>query len=166
MSAALLVAACQPAVRHPPPSLAFAGLPVSGSASDARRSTGFTDCVDLDAVHVRCRRHGVMVDGHRAVTKRRSTSRGSDGAGGFDHLTLWHDTDNDALFTLAAALEHDGWQRCLTGDGRAGDQAVYTRAGSPVRLSLDISYWGKRRMRVIPSAGSRGPTDSALPCRS
>lgn len=146
--AMLACAGCRPASAPPPPSLSFAGLPVSGNAGDARRA-GFTNCVDLDAVHVRCRRHSVMLAGVGPYEAAVDLA-GSDGAGGFDHLTLWHDSDNDALLKLAAALEHDGWQRCLTGDGRAGDQAIFTRAGAPVGLSMDISYWGKRRMRVVP----------------
>lgn len=144
----LLVAGCEP-VRAPPPSLWFDGVPVSGRVDDARRA-GFTACVDLDAVHIRCRRHGVMLVATGPYEAAVDLA-GSDGAGGFDHLTLWDDRDNDAVFRIAAALERAGWQRCLTGNGRAGDQAVYTRAGSPVRLSMDISYWGKRRMRVIPA---------------
>ena len=75
---------------------------------------------------------------------------GSNGAGGFDQLTLWDDRDNDAVFSLADALERGGWTKCLTGDGRVGDQAIYTRAGAPVRASMDISYWSKRRLRFIP----------------
>ena len=149
----LLGGGCRAVVGRPPPTVVFAGLPVSGSAGDARRA-GFTDCVDLDAVHIRCRRHGVMV---RNVGPYEAAVdlAGGNGAGGFDQLTLWHDTDNDALFKLASGLEQDGWQRCLTGDGRAGDQAIYSRAGAPVRIFMDISYWGRRRLRVIPNWNRR-----------
>jgi hypothetical protein len=80
---------------------------------------------------------------------------GSTGAGGFDQLTLWDDRDNDAVFKLAAALEQGGWTKCLTGDGRVGDQAIYTRDGAPVRASMDISYWSKRRLRFVPVANHR-----------
>ena len=150
---AALLAGCAPAGAPPPPTVTFAGLPVSGRATDARRA-GFTDCVDLDAVHVRCRRHGVMVAAAGPYEAAVDLA-GSGGAGGFDQLTLWHDTDNDAVFRLAEALERAGWTRCLTGSGRAGDQAIYTRRGSPVRASMDISYWGRRRLRFIPGWNRR-----------
>ena len=154
LSAALACAGCQPAAK-PPPSVVFAGLPISGNAVDARRA-GFTDCVDLDAVHIRCRRHGVMVEGAGPYEAAVDLA-GRDGAGGFDQLTLWDDTDNDAVFRLADALEQAGWSKCLTGNGRAGDQAIYTRVGSPVRASMDISYWGRRRLRFIPEWNRREP---------
>lgn len=177
LSAAWLCAGCEP-VRPPPPAVVWHGLPVSGTASDARQA-GFADCVDLDATHIRCRRHGVMAE-NAGPYEAAVDLAGGNGEGGFDHVTLWHDRDNDAVFKIATALEHAGWSRCLTGDGRSGDQAIYTRAGSPVRLSMDISYWGKRRIRVFPvgtganppprsltpSAGTRGPTDNARRCRS
>lgn len=152
LAATLLGAGCAP-VRTPPPSLFFGGLPVSGRLADAQRA-GFTACVDLDASHIRCRRHGVMVD-QAGPFDAAVDLVGSHGEGGFDQLTLWHDSDNDVVFKIAAALERGGWVKCLTGDGRSGDQAIYTRIGSPVRLSMDISYWGKRRMRVIPEANRR-----------
>ena len=145
-------AGCGP-VRHPPPTVVFAGLPVSGSLRDAR-AAGFADCVDLDAVDIRCRRHGVTVDG-AGPYEAAVDLHGSRGEGGFDELTLWDDRDNDAVFRLASALERAGWVKCLTGNGRAGDQAIYTRAGSPVRASMDISYWGKRRIRLIPDGDRR-----------
>ena len=151
--ATLGCAGCEP-VRAPPPTLFFAGLPVSGTVADAR-AAGFTDCVDLDAVHIRCGRRGVMVGTagpyHAAVDLD-----GSHGEGGFTELTLWNDHDNDAVFRIGEALERNGWTRCLTGDGHAGDQAVYTRAGAPARVSMDISYWSKRRLRVIPATAPGG----------
>jgi hypothetical protein len=148
LAVAIAAAACTP-VAPPSPSLSFAGLPVSGTVGDARRA-GFTGCVDLDARHIRCRRHAVMFEAAGPYEAAVDLA-GSSGEGGFDHLTLWHDTDNDAVFRAAAALEAAGWARCLTGNGRAGDQAIYTRAGIPVRVSVDISYWGRRRLRLIPS---------------
>ena len=142
------VAACT-SVAPSPPSVFFAGLPVSGTVSDARRA-GFTACVDLDARHIRCRRHQVMLE-NVGPYEAAVDLTGSGGEGGFDHLTLWHDTDNDAVFRVGSALEQAGWARCLTGNGRAGDQAIYTRDDAPVRVSIDISYWGRRRLRLIPS---------------
>jgi len=131
----------------------FDGLPVSGKSDDARRA-GFSDCVNLDAVHIRCRRHGVTVE-HAGPYEAAVDLDGSNGEGGFDELVLWDDNDNDAVFRLANALEAAGWVRCLTGNGRTGDQALYTLKGSAVRVSLDISYWSKRRIRIIPDANRR-----------
>lgn len=152
VSTAMLCAGCEK-VRDPPPRVVFGGLPVSGRLGDAQRA-GFTTCVDLDAVHIRCRRDGVVLAGAGPYAASVDLD-GSDGSGGFDHLTLWNDTDNDAVFRIAAALEQAGWSKCFTGNGRAGDQAIYTRAGSPVRVSMDISYWSKRRLRVIPESDRR-----------
>ena len=164
VATAIAGAACAP-VAAPPPSVSFAGLPVSGTAGDARRD-GFTDCVDLDATHIRCRRHGVMVE-NTGPYEAAVDLAGRNGASGFEQLTLWHDSDNDAVFRIGAALEAAGWARCLTGDGRAGDQAIYTLAGAPVRMSMDISYWGRRRLRVIPVSnrrerGCRPPGDHSV----
>lgn len=153
VTTAIVCTGCEPVHKPPPPSLYFAGLPVSGSIHDAKQA-GFTDCVNLDAVHIRCRRHGVVV-GTAGRFDAAVDLDGSNGAGGFDQLTLWDDRDNDAVFKIADALERTGWTKCLTGDGRVGDQAVYTRNGSPVRVSMDISYWSKRRLRLIPAANRR-----------
>lgn len=147
LAIALAGTACTP-VRAPPPTVVFAGLPVSGRLADAR-GAGFTECVDLDSVHIRCRRHGVMV-ATAGPYDAAVDLVGSHGEGGFDQVTLWDDRDNDTVFRLATALEAAGWRKCLTGDGRAGDQAIYTLPGAPVRASMDISYWGKRRLRLIP----------------
>ncbi len=149
----LASAGCHQPVANPPPSVAFDGLPVSGKLIDAKRAS-FNDCVNLDAVHIRCRRHGVMV-GDAGPYEAAVDLAGSDGEGGFDQLTLWHDSDNNAVFKLTQALEASGWARCLTGNGRTGDQAIYMRKGAPVRISMDISYWSKRRVRLIPEWNQR-----------
>ncbi len=54
-------------------------------------------------------------------------------------------------------MERHGWRVCFTGEGSRGDQAIYTRANAPVRISMDLSYWGKRRLRVIPEWNNRDP---------
>jgi hypothetical protein len=82
---------------------------------------------------------------------------GSNGGGGFDQLTLWHDRDQNAAVPVGNALERQGWQVCFTGEGSRGDQAIYTRPNAPVRISMDLSYWGKRRLRVIPEWNNRDP---------
>ncbi|CAN5428790.1 hypothetical protein BH10PSE15_BH10PSE15_12630 [soil metagenome] len=75
---------------------------------------------------------------------------GSDGSGGFDQLLLWHDSDQYAVYAVTDVLEKQGWRSCNTGTDDHGDQNIYTHAGVPVRVSMDLSYWGKRRLRVIP----------------
>lgn len=148
----LACAACQPVLK-PPPTVSFDGLPVSGKLIDAKRAA-FNECVNLDAVHIRCRRQGVMIEGVGPYVAAVDLA-GSNGEGGFDQLTLWHDSDNEAVFKITTVLERSGWRRCLTGNGRTGDQAIYMRQGSPVRVSMDISYWSKRRLRVIPEWNQR-----------
>lgn len=77
--------------------------------------------------------------------------QGSNGQSGFDHLTLWHEDDQRALYKILVSLHRMGWRSCLTGAGRAGDQAIFTREGAPVRISIDISYYGERRLRIFPN---------------
>ena len=147
--AALLLAGCGPH-RPPPPTLAFDGLPVSGSMADARRA-GFTDCEQPDAISLRCRRHKVTLAGAGPYEAALDLV-GGDGSGGFDQLTLWHDGDQDAVYQITDALEKRGWRHCnvATADGH-GDQIIYTRSGERVRISMDLSYWNRRRLRVLPA---------------
>jgi hypothetical protein len=152
LSLVILCAGCKP-VRPPPPSLFFGGLPVSGDLTDARRA-GFNICFNLDAIHMRCRRNGVMLE-NQGPYEAAVDLEGGYGEGGFDQLTLWHDRDNHEVFKIADALMHRGWKRCYTGDDRWGDQAIYTREGSSVRVSMDLSFWGKRRIRIIPEWNKR-----------
>jgi hypothetical protein len=81
--------------------------------------------------------------------------RGKDGRGGFDQLTLWHDFDQDAAILLVQALERQGWRSCFTGEGMRGDQGIYTHPSASARISMDLSYWGKRRLRIIPQWNNR-----------
>lgn len=156
--AALCTAGCDLDPPAPRP-LFFAGLPVSGDWHVALRA-GFKDCIDMDAIHVRCRRHGVMLYGQGPYEAAVDLS-GSDGESGFSLVTLWQPDDNDAVYNVIIALARRGWHYCYTGDDRASDQAVFTRSGEPVRISMDISYWGRRRLRVIPQWN---PTGSGVPC--
>ena len=149
-----LAPGCRGPTRPPPPSLFYEGLPVAGSLADARKA-GFTDCRP-DNIETRCRKAGVMFLGHGPFNAALDLV-GSDGAGGFDELTLWHDWDQNALFAIAATLEQQGWRTCYTGEGSKGDQAIYTRQGMPVRVSMDLSYFGKRRLRIIPGWNRREP---------
>jgi hypothetical protein len=151
VAAAILLAGCK---KYPPPPDygTFDGLPVSGNLADARKA-GFTYCIG-DNVGMRCRRDDVTFQGYGPY-KAAVDLGGSDGRGGFDHLTLWHDEDQTAVFKIGDVLEAKGWRSCLTGEDTRGDQKIFFRAGAPVRLSMDLSYWGKRRMRVIPSWSPR-----------
>jgi hypothetical protein len=135
----------------------FDGLPVSGGLATARNA-GFTYCIEF-TVDMRCRKQVVMVLGqgpYRAAVDL----EGSDGGGGFDQLTLWHDLDQTAVFAVGDTLERRGWRSCYrnTSQGDWGDQKIYRREGSSVRFSMDLSYWGKRRLRVIPEWNKRVPS--------
>jgi hypothetical protein len=133
----------------PPPSLAFDGLPISGSLKDATRM-GFTDCYQSDATRMRCRRHGVIIEGHGPFEAAVDLV-GSDGSGGFDQLILWHDRDQYAVYAVADLFEHQGWHSCNTGNQNWGDQIIYKRKGARFRVSMDLSYYAKRRLRLIPT---------------
>jgi hypothetical protein len=128
-----LLVACGGADHPPPPSLMVDGLPVSGRLEDALEA-GFTYCISYNAA--------VDLDG-------------SDGSGGFDQVTLWHDMDQSAAIPLVTELERQGWRSCYTGEGIRGDQGIYTHPGAPARFSIDLSYWGKRRLRLIPEWNNR-----------
>ena len=150
--ALLLLAACGPE-RHPPARLMFGGLPVRGSIADAR-AAGFTDCVQPDWDSLRCRRHKVVFQG-AGPYEAAVDLVGHDGGGGFDQLILWHGQDQYAVYKITDVLDRQGWTNCSTGDGERGDQIVYSHAGAPVRMSMDLSYWGKRRLRVLPASNTR-----------
>ncbi len=142
-----LFAGCGPAP-PPPPNRAFAGLPVTGTRAFAEH-LGFTPCFDTSDA-LRCRKQEVMLFGtgpYRGAVDLR------DGESGFHQLTLWHDRDQSALFAVSDRLEEAGWQVCRTGQEDRGDQAIWTRPGARIRLSMDISYWGKRRLRLVPEQG-------------
>ena len=51
---------------------------------------------------------------------------------------------------LVEALQRRGWMHCETGNERWGDQDIYSREGVPVRAWMDLSYYGKRRVRIMP----------------
>jgi hypothetical protein len=148
LMSALLIPGCE-ADRPPPPTLLFAGLPVSGSVDEALRA-GFGSCFNTDAINMRCRRHGVMLYGHGPY-EAAVDLRGSNGQSGFDHLTIWHDRDQRALYKILVPLHRMGWSFCYTGNERGGDQAIFTRGNSPVRISMDISRYGDRRLRIFPT---------------
>jgi hypothetical protein len=133
--------------RNPPPSLSFDRLPVSGSLADAQHA-GLNACISYD-VNMRCRRDGVTLVGKGPYSAAVDLD-GADGSGGFGQLTLWHDKDQGAVLAVVDELQRRGWVECL-GGGRGGDQAIYTHKNSAVFVSLDVSYWSKRRLRLIPT---------------
>jgi hypothetical protein len=132
----------------PPPSLAYAGLPVSGSLADAKRA-GFDQCLQMDGGHLRCRRSGVMLLGEGPYEAALDLI-GGDGESGFRQITLWHDRDQSAVMKVGEALKKQGWAFSYTGEGGRGDQMILTKKGAPVHFSIDLSYWGKRRVRILP----------------
>lgn len=152
LSALFLFSGCD-ADGPPPPHLTFGGLPVSGSLADAQRR-GFTACFNPDAIRMRCRRHAVMLAGQGPYEAAIDLSGGR-GRGGFDQLTLWHDRDQYAVYKIRDALKNQGWRYCYTGTDQRGDQVIFSRKGVPVRISMDLSYWGKRRLRLIPEWNQR-----------
>jgi hypothetical protein len=141
-----LLVGCGGPDRDPPPPLWFEGLPVSGSLEDAHRA-GFTRCW-ARTTEMRCRKDGVTFAGHRFNAAL--DLNGNNGGGGFDQLILWHDRDQNTAVLVGSLLEKKGWRSCFTGEGRKGDQAIYTHPAARVRISMDLSYWGKRRLRVLP----------------
>jgi hypothetical protein len=148
----LLCGGCDDGRRAPPP-MRFEGLPISGSAADAVRA-GFTKCIDLGPVKLRCRKHDVMLLGEGPFEAAVDLV-GYNARGGFYELTLWKDGSQEDVYKLAEALQRRGWMHCETGDDHAGDQDIYTRAGVPVRASMDLSYYGKRRFRIMPLSNRR-----------
>jgi hypothetical protein len=144
-----LVAGCRDPAHPPPPSTHFDGLPVSGSLQDALRA-GFTRCRS-EWTEMRCRRDSVMLLGLGPFNAAVDLDGGY-GGGGFNQITLWHDRDQGALISVGTTLERQGWRTCYTGAGRRGNQAVYTHQGATVSFSMDVSYWAKRRLRIIPAS--------------
>lgn len=146
-----LLTACDREPDAPPPAnLSFEGLPITGNL-DFARSAGFTRCMELGR-YLRCRREGVSFGGggpyHAAVD-----AVGREGASGFNEVSLWSETDQSALSRVGNQLVAQGWNQCRTGTEDRGDQRILTKAGSPVRVSIDITYWGKRRLRILPERG-------------
>jgi len=153
----IVLMGCGGPSRPPPPAMLFDSLPVSGSLATARKA-GFTYCIRF-TIDMRCRNRVVMLLGHGPYQAAVDLD-GSDGAGGFDQLTLWHDLNQTAVFAVVDELERRGWTSCYrnSSQGDWGDQKIYRRQGAPVWFSMDISYWGKRRLRVIPEWNKRVPS--------
>ncbi|MEG3085855.1 hypothetical protein [Sphingomonas sp. PB4P5] len=149
--ALLAIAGCERP--PPPPGLAVGDLPISGSLAAATRR-GFTDCFKSDAIRMRCRRHDVMVMGYGPFEAAVDLI-GGDGSGGFDQVTFWHDRDQYAVYAIAEAFERRGWTSCYNSLTDRGDQIIYTRKGTPFQVMMDLSYYGKRRLRFVPEWNRR-----------
>jgi hypothetical protein len=141
--------------RQPPATFLFDDLPVSGSLADARRA-GFTACLSAN-VDMRCRKEGVFFRRHGPFSAAVDL-QGGDGAGGYDHLTLWHSSDQSALVAITNVLRHEGWSACLTpmGSGWEG-QAIYQQKDAPIFISLDLTYWDRRTFKVYPAVPTKIP---------
>lgn len=140
--------------RNIPATQFFDGLPVAGNWRDAQKA-GFAYCIDFK-VTMRCRRSGLTLMGHGPYSAAVDLA-GGDGRGGFNQLTLWSDQDQDAAIAIADDLERRGWESCRTQRNGWGDQHIFMRKGSPLRISIDISYYGKRRIRIIPEWNEAKP---------
>ncbi|PCE41280.1 hypothetical protein [Rhizorhabdus dicambivorans] len=147
----LLLAACgdriadQAAEPALAPTAVFEGLPLSGNLATAV-AAGFGNCLD-DGRGVRCFREDVRIMGvgpvRAAVDLIGAPAR-------FDHVTLWHPTDQSAMLPLRDVLARDGWGTCLT-----PDEERFWKAPSPLRLALDTNYWGKRRLVIRSDAAGK-----------
>lgn len=138
----------------PPAAQRFDGLLVAGNLRDAL-AAGFTYCIDFN-VTLRCRRNGLMLLGFGPFDAAVDLA-GGDGRGGFNQLILWHKGSQDVPVDVSQYLENHGWASCITARGNWGDQHIFMRKGAPVRISIDISYYGRRRIRVIPEWNRGGP---------
>ncbi|RYD51259.1 MAG: hypothetical protein EOP60_10840 [Sphingomonadales bacterium] len=146
--AALVLLAGTESVPPPPKLMSFWSIPVQGSMADAM-DAGFAHCTETTRNRLRCRKQGVMLAGLGPYTAAVDVLGA--GRGGFYQLTLWDERDQDSIQAVGTLLKAQGWSLCRTGPNEnAGDQEIYTRAGYPVRFSIDISYWGKRRLRILP----------------
>jgi hypothetical protein len=128
------------------PSAVFEGLPLSGNLATAL-AAGFGNCLE-DTKGIRCRKEGVMLMGvgpiSAAVDLTGTPAR-------FDHVTLWHSTDQGLVLDIKPPLERKGWQSCLTPDAER-----LWRPPSPLRIAIDTNYWGSRRLVVsAPPPGGK-----------
>ncbi len=146
---AMVLLAGRVTVPPAPRAMSLGALPVQGGRADALRA-GFLHCTEATRNKLRCRRGGVILAGLGPFTAAVDLL-GAEGQGGFYQLTLWDDYDADAVDALGKHLKAQGWSLCRTGPNEyAGDQDIYTLAGQSVRFSIDISYWGKQRARILP----------------
>lgn len=144
--AALLLSACSEAPPPDEPALkpnaVFEALPLSGNKATAL-AAGFGGCLEASK-GLRCHKDGVMVKGVGPLKAAIDLDKkAANGMPRFDRVTLWHDTDQGAVLDLKPALENTGWASCLT-----RDEERYWDPPSPIRIAIDTSYWGKRRVVI------------------
>lgn len=144
--AALALSACNdapPADERPvAPVAVFEGLPLSGNLATAL-AAGFGSCLEATK-GLRCRKGGVMIKGVGPLEAAVDLyEKAADGSARFDHVTLWHDSDQGAMFPIKGALLKIGWQSCLTSEDER-----FWKPPSPLRIAMDTSYWGKRRLVI------------------
>lgn len=138
-----------PRDNKPLPAIYFEGLPLSGNLATAK-AAGFGACLD-GTKGLRCRKEGVMVMGVGPLSAAVDLDAAPKGAPArFDHVTLWHGTDQGAVLDLGDLLKKANWQSCLT-----PDEERYLHPPSPVRLAIDTNYWGIRR--IVASAPAPTP---------
>lgn len=120
------------------PSAVFEGLPLSGNMATAV-AAGFGNCIE-DTKAIRCRKNGMSLLGvgplSAAVDLTGTPAR-------FDHVTLWHSTDQGLVLDIKPMLERAGWQSCLTPDAER-----LWKPPSPLRIAIDTNYWGSRRFII------------------
>lgn len=121
-----------PALR---PSAVFEGLPLSGNLATAL-AAGFGDCL-ADNIVLRCTKRQVRVMGVGPVLAAVDIGLKSRR---FDHVTLWHRTDQSLLLELRPLLGTSGWRSCLT-----ADEERFWRPPNPIRIAIDTNYWANRR---------------------
>jgi len=131
-----------PQERKPLPAPFFEGLPLSGNLATARKA-GFGACLD-GTKGMRCRKEGVMVMGVGPLSAAVDLDAAPiEAPARFDHVTLWHATDQGAVLDLGERLKNADWQSCLT-----PDEERYLHLPSPVRIAIDTNYWGIRRVVI------------------
>ena len=144
--AALGLSACNdaPPVDEKPiaPVAVFAGLPLSGNKATAL-AAGYGECLEATQ-GVRCRKDGVSIMGIGPLNSAVDLdARAADSSARFDHVTFWHGSDQSAVLPLKAALVNLGWQSCLT-----SEEERFWKPPAPLRIAMDTSYWGKRRVVI------------------
>jgi hypothetical protein len=140
-----------PRENKPLPAIFFEGLPLSGNLATAR-AAGFAACLD-GTKGLRCRKERVMVLGVGPLSAAVDLDAAPrDAPARFDHVTLWHATDQGAVLDLGDLLKKAGWQSCLT-----PDEERYLRPSSPIHLAVDTNYWGIRRVVISAPAPAAKP---------
>jgi hypothetical protein len=143
--ATLLFTSCSappPDQKPAKPSAVFEGLPLSGNEATAL-AAGFGNCLDATK-GLRCRKDGVTIMGvGPLIAAVDLDQKRPDGSARFDHVTLWHPSDQGVVLGLEDALARAGWKSCITTDAER-----FWRPPSPLRIAIDTSYWGHRRVLI------------------